>query len=103
MSASDHLGLQFSYRDMGNDHSIVGTDPETGHPRANLDWSKNGGQRFGLRVQPGEVTYLHVHSSMTRQGIGTHMWNMAKSVDPGIRHSSNQTEDGAAWARSVGD
>jgi hypothetical protein len=102
MAASDHLGLQFAYHDMGNDHSIVGTDAG-GFPKANLDWSKHGGQRFGQRVEPGEVTYLHVHSSMTHQGIATHMWNMAKGLDSGIRHSSNQTEDGAGWARAVGD
>lgn len=101
MAATDHLGLQFSYQDMGAHHAIVGRDAE-GYTRANLDWRKEPGVKFGKVAPAGEISEVAVHPDYQRKGVATHMWGMAREMDPGIRHSPTRTPEGDSWAKSVG-
>ena len=35
-------------------------------------------------------------------GMATQMYNRAKEITPGLRHSDNRTDAGQGWAKSVG-
>lgn len=107
MSASRHLnGQQFESTfnpDYHGRHAVtvwpkgqVGT--EFDRPVGSLHW----------HPEQGTVTYLNVHDDYRRKGVATSMWNEAKTqarknkLTPPV-HSSSQSPDGRAWARSVGD
>ena len=106
MSASDHLnGQQFESTfnaDYHGRHAVtvwpkgqVGT--EFDHPVGALHWHPS----------EGTVTYLNVDESHRRQGVATSMWGSAheharaNGLTPPV-HSSSQSPDGSAWARSLG-
>lgn len=99
-----NLGIQFQHYEDEKSHTIL---PEGGSKAGQqapyLSWAKTA-QRSSegpYTVQPGEVMGVFVPSAMRRQGVASHMWSMAKSIDPGIRHSAHQSEMGQAWAGAV--
>lgn len=49
-----------------------------------------------------EVEMVYVPEDYRRRGIGRELWEYAKTKEPGLQHSSDRTNDGDAWARSVG-
>jgi GNAT superfamily N-acetyltransferase len=46
----------------------------------------------------GLVRNIVVHPEHKRQGVGTALWNRAKTITPWITHSDNQSEEGKVWA-----
>ena len=94
--------LQFGYKDNGDFHTVEATHPDKEFPVGQIDWVKNNKRAAkSSGGQPGEVMGLWAQPQ--RQGIGTALWNEAKSRDPNIKHSDSQTPSGAAWAKKVGD
>lgn len=51
----------------------------------------------------GGVTNIQIDPRFQRQGLGTHLYQMAKQVDPRVQHSSTQTRAGKAWAKKIGE
>lgn len=63
-----------------------------GNPVGKLIWS----------AKTKEIRNIEVDSDHRRQGVATAMWNYANDLDvPKPKHSSDRTEAGDAWARSV--
>lgn len=58
--------------------------------------------RIAWRAGTGEVEHLWVRESLRREGVATRLWTAARGIDPGVRHSAWRTDEGDAWARSVG-
>jgi len=71
-------------------------EKEIGH----LGWA--AGHPFPFDLVNGEVTGVEVHPDYRRRGVATEMFHRAKQADPLVRHSENQTEDGAEWSASHG-
>jgi len=100
MSASDNLsGEQFvslSHKEGKRLHHITAHDQE-GHIVGTMDWNKQSKRVFDISVHPDKQ----------RQGIASHMWDLAHQVSaemgkPGPKHSPNRTGMGDMWAKSVG-
>ena len=99
MSASDHLGLQFSYSppEMGrNSHMLRASIPGQEHEAGSLEWGARG------------IRFVEVARSNRRQGVATALWNEGHRLAenhgriPKPKHSAERTDEGDAWARSVG-
>jgi hypothetical protein len=93
-------GTQFSYskEDYGESspmHQIV-ANTEEGIPVGTLKWDKR------------RIRELDVSPDFRREGIATAMWQEGHRLAsentriPKPRHSSDRTEAGDAWAKSVG-
>lgn len=55
------------------------------------------------RQHDGEIHEIAVHPDYRRRGIGTALFNWTKThVDPETHHSTEMTDDGLAWAQSMG-
>lgn len=93
--------LQFGYQDNHPFHTVTAHD-ESGTQVGSIDWVKSNKKAAkSAGAEPGEVTGIWAQPQ--RQGIGSAMWNEAKTRDPKIKHSSSQTDTGSAWANKVGD
>lgn len=46
----------------------------------------------------GTIRNIIVPPEHKRRGVGTAMWNHARTITPELHHSMNQSEEGAAWA-----
>ena len=62
-----------------------------------MDWNKRSGRVFDIQVHPDH----------RRQGLASHMWDLAQQVSkeartPAPQHSPERTPDGDAWAKAVG-
>jgi GNAT superfamily N-acetyltransferase len=54
-------------------------------------------------VPPYQVQHIDVHPDHLRQGVATALFNHVKNhVEPNLRHSDSLSEDGEAFARSMG-
>ncbi len=94
--------LQFGYQDNDSFHTVTAHHPDSEFPVGQIDWVKNNKRAAKTaEATPGEVVGLWAQPQ--KQGIGTALWNEAKSRDPNIHHSTSQTPSGAAWAKKVGD
>lgn len=49
-----------------------------------------------------EVEMVYVSEGYRRMKIGYHLWEYAKTKEPGLKHSSDRTSEGDAWAKAVG-
>jgi len=88
-------------RAMGGDPyhrlSVPGASPD--EPKGEMAW----------HYRSGEIGALDVDPAHRRQGIATAMWHEGRRIaaaTPGVkppRHSSDRTDLGEAWARSLGD
>lgn len=78
---------------MGNDMSEAGMNHLVG--------------RIGWKAKTGEISKVEVHPTARRQGLATELLRRAKDVAAGTRgvkpprHSTNRTNEGDAWARSL--
>lgn len=86
------------YGNQDDYHSLVARD-DTGYEVGSIAWAKPGKRRL-----PGEIGYVHTHDDYRHQGIATALFNAAKDsgVRPSPKHSSQRTDDGDAWSKSVG-
>lgn len=53
-------------------------------------------------TETGEIVHLYVPRDCRRQGIATRLYQAA-SKENLVRHSHQRTDDGQAWALSLGD
>lgn len=99
MAASDHLsGYQFSYEKTPSLHGVYAS--HDGKGVGELEWAPSeGSPAFGL--SPHEVRAVGVDEGHQRRGIATHMWGMAKEIDPDIRHSRELGDAGRGWSASL--
>jgi GNAT superfamily N-acetyltransferase len=77
-------------------HTIT-AHTDKGNKAGSLEWNKSS----------GKIEDIDVHPEARRQGIASHMWDLAHQVSqetstPAPRHSPERTPDGDAWAKSVG-
>lgn len=79
-------------------HSVIARDSE-GNVAGELHWRRNS--RTGT---PGQIDWVGVAPEHRRQGLATAMLEHARGLDlkPSPKHSPERTDDGDAWARSVG-
>jgi GNAT superfamily N-acetyltransferase len=95
MAASEKLGVQFDYERYGSEHNVIARTPEGGFV-GNMRWSAK------------QVRNVMVNPEHQRQGVGTAMWNEGQRLAetnariPAPKHSPDRTNEGDAWARSVG-
>src|SRR5690242_8560550 len=54
-------------------------------------------------VPQGGITSIAVHEDFRRQGLATHMYNMAKEMDSTVQHGpvTAQTPLGKKWAKAT--
>lgn len=102
MPAHEKLnGLQFEYHPSGmgsESHRITAHQQVDGETKyaGHLLWSSK------------QVRNIDVAPTMQRQGVATAMWNEGQRLAsenariPAPKHSPDRTNDGDAWARSVG-
>lgn len=101
MSASDHLSKQFkdyvikfkpapADDDMAN-HKIIAQ--HKGRRVGKMEWDTG----------TGDIQNLEVHPRHQRKGIATAMWEHAQEISGNtVGHSPVRSDDGDAWAKSVG-
>ena len=100
MAADEHLGVQFEYRPVETGgkplHMVTAIAGPTGTEVGKLLWNSR------------EVRNITVDSDQQRRGVATGMWTEAQRIAaenariPAPKHSTDRTEAGDAWARSVG-
>lgn len=87
--------IQFTHEKYGSEHNVIARDTEGGFV-GNMRWS------------PQQVRNVMVNESHQRQGVATAMWNEGHRLAsenariPQPKHSPDRTNEGDAWARSVG-
>lgn len=101
MPAHENLSRQFSNYtlmfkpapeddDMAN-HAIVAQ--QQGQHVGKMEWD----------IGTGDIVNIEVHPNHRRKGIATAMWNQAQDITGGnVGHSETRSDDGEAWAQSVG-
>ena len=90
--------IQFQYHppEMGAGYHRITARQEGGEYAGHLNWSSSG------------IRSIVVAPNLQRQGIGTALWNEGHRLAseharvPKPKHSPDRTEEGDAWARSVG-
>lgn len=92
-------GLTFSHEQVmdGKLHHMIARHPDAPHQEM---WGNHVG-RITWWSSDGEVSNLHVEPQYQRRGVATELWNRAKAVQPDLKHSEEQTEEGASWARTT--
>ena len=92
-------GLTFHHEQVmdGKLHHMIARHPDAPHQEM---WGNHVG-RITWWSSDGEVSNLHVEPQYQRRGVATELWNRAKAVQPDLKHSEEQTEEGAAWARTT--
>jgi ribosomal protein S18 acetylase RimI-like enzyme len=100
MAASDHLNdkqfVSMSHTEGKYLHHIDAHDQD-GAMVGSLEWNKRSKR----------VMNVSVSTRLRRQGIASHMWDLANDVakekgQVGPQHSFDRTDLGDAWAKSVG-
>ena len=95
MPAHEKLSVQFDYERYGSEHNVIARSPEGGFV-GNMRWSAK------------QVRNVMVSEPHQRQGVATAMWNEGQRLAsenariPQPKHSADRTNEGDAWARSVG-
>lgn len=109
MSASDHLGRQFGALSYEKGHTPEG-DPA--HFVGMIGRTSNNQPDFmgqlSWHPESGEILSLEVKKEHRRKGVATSLYNFAHQTasKQGLvapKHSAERTEEGDAWAKSVGD
>lgn len=64
----------------------------------------HAGQKVGHLMWGGENTVhsIGVEPEHQRRGLATAMWNYGHEKNPHLRHDTDRTEEGDAWAHKVG-
>lgn len=93
-TASAQYTLEHFTQDLGERkprHFVQAVSP-SGEIMGTLNWYGTTGMVASIDVEP----------QYRRQGISTAMWEHAQQFSPKPKHSADRTDDGDAWARSVG-
>jgi hypothetical protein len=102
-------GVQFRYsppqKEGFNFHEIQAIAPEAERKRLGGKGIVVGTLQWHART--GEVNYVRTYQSYRGLGVATTLWDKANklSADTGIKapqHSKHRTDQGDAWAKSVG-
>ncbi len=70
-------------------HEPDPTKTEVGH----ISWNEFTAEIWGIEVR----------ADLRRQGIATMLYLLARQREPRLHHQATRTDDGDAWARSLGD
>jgi len=62
-----------------------------------IAWFHPGADVLG-HDRGNEVATIRVHHDHRRHNIATTLWDSAKTINPELRHSTAQTDDGCEWA-----
>lgn len=85
-----------------NEHTIWAIN----HPSGNMTDPNEPDREFAGNINwmhGGRVNDILVDPDYRRHGLATELWRRAKEIDPGIQHApEEQSDDGKAWAQSVG-
>lgn len=73
-----------------NLHRIDAWHPEHG-PVGSIDWDDDD----------HTVDMIYVDPKHRHKGVASELWNRAKRIEPDLKHSEDQTGDGAAWNESL--
>lgn len=103
-------GIQFSFHRADNDkfreHEVWAHDiSETGAPvwDKDADEPKTGVGVLLIHPKTNRIESVRVDPSHQRRGIATEMFNVAiQRLGKEPKHSSDRSDEGDAWARSVG-
>jgi len=104
MSASEHLSpVQFSHHpgapvEAGAPYTDSVTAEIGGETVGRLRWAK--GRQYPWDNINGQIQKVGVLPEHRRKGIATGMLKYARGIDPSVKHSPDQTEDGQEWAES---
>ena len=105
MSASEHLSpVQFSFRPGRGDPDGMRSNPAVlahtgGKQIGRLAWAE--GHRYPFDQINGQIQDVHVVPEHRRKGVATGMLKYARGIDPSVKHSPDQTEDGQEWAENT--
>lgn len=87
-------------------HSVETADPgnpagaQIGRVDALLGDRVVGSLHWWMGDRP-RVRGVQVEPEHRRQGIATRLWQEARQIEPSLRHSLSQTDDGDAWVKSL--
>jgi len=96
MTASEHLSPdQFIYEHkefarMGMNRLRVNHPDIKGSAAGQIRWDTDTGEIIGVSVV----------AKARRQGISTELLRRAREINPNVHHSTNLTDEGAAWAKA---
>lgn len=98
MAASDHLHPELFYETV---------DTGASRPLHRIQAKVEGRTAGSMVWNQREIRNIEVHPDFQRRGIATAMWNEGQRLAessriPSPKHSSDRTDAGDAWARSVG-
>lgn len=121
MSAQDNLGPQFRMHveNYGGGEWKEGFPADEHHPyehphyierpveeQSHMVWASTGNNKAlgHMTWDKGVVNAVEVYNTdrWGRKGMATQMWNRAREITPNLRHSSNRSDMGNAWAKKVG-
>lgn len=96
LSIEKHGGLSYVTQDFGDGYGRTGVLAPGEGEVGSINWMPASGGT-------AEVGDISVKGSHQRQGIASQLWKQAQKATKGnIRHSSNRTAAGDAFARAVG-
>lgn len=78
----------------GGKHVIEAFHPDADEPVGQMTW--------GTSTRPNRIQSVKVKPDHRRSGLATAMWQWGQEMTPRPKHSDERTDDGDAWARSVG-
>jgi hypothetical protein len=99
-SSETPIAVEFDIsQNKGGEYEITASDPEYGVVGRLI---LNPATKQNDDSETREVKWIDVDSRFQRKGIATSLWNQA--VDAGLnpQHSSNRTDAGDEWAKSLG-
>jgi len=99
--------MRYHTEDLGErkPRHVIETHAQDGSVAGRLNWYGTTGVIHHLEVAGDEDTGEHGLGNgqdHRRKGIATAMWNWGQEMSPKPKHSGDRTEQGKAWARSVG-
>jgi GNAT superfamily N-acetyltransferase len=89
---ADFHGVKFTHKDHGGFGALI----QAVHPNEGVI----GHMLIG---HTNELRNIMVNPEFQRKGIATGMWKYAKSQGYNPEHSMDRTDEGDAWAKSLGE
>ena len=94
--SNEQFGVTLHHHEGPISHTIT-AHTDKGNKAGSLEWDKSS----------GKIEDIDVHPEARRQGIASHMWDLAHQVaqetgTPAPQHSPERTPEGDAWAKAVG-
>jgi GNAT superfamily N-acetyltransferase len=104
MATSDNLSpVQFAHQPgtpdaVGHTYHAV-TASIGGNQVGSLQWA--AGYKSPWDEINGQIQDVHVNPEHQHKGIATGLLKFARGIDPSVKHSPDQTEDGQEWSATA--